>query len=179
MEGWVDLDVGELRLRTLGSADVAALVDATSGESGPALWGPRPAGPYTPADAVAALREWDATSGGQVSVGLFRDDRLVGALALMPDGPGSAELAYWIRPEERGRGLAVRGLQAFTGWALEAGGLKRAWLEIDPANTASRRVAERSGYLYEQLLTDHCRAWTRDDPAVDERHDCEIWVRRQ
>jgi RimJ/RimL family protein N-acetyltransferase len=61
-------------------------------------------------DAVAALRAWDRDT----SDGVFEGDRLVAALGLMPDGPGSAELAYWVRPEERGRGIALRALRTMT-----------------------------------------------------------------
>jgi hypothetical protein len=44
----VDVELGpELRFRTLTLADAEQLVEATRGEVQPALWGPRPAGPYT------------------------------------------------------------------------------------------------------------------------------------
>lgn len=80
-----------------------------------------------------------------------------------PVGPSSAELAYWVRPEERGRGLAARGVQAVTAFAHARLGIARAWLEIDPTNAASLRVAERAGYTYEERLAGHCG------------HDCLIW----
>ena len=32
----------------------------------------------------------------------------------MPDSPGSIELAYWVRPEERGKGLASRAVPVAT-----------------------------------------------------------------
>lgn len=62
-------------------------------------------------------------------------DRLLGALGLMIDGPRSAELAYWVRPENRRRGLALRGVGALTRWAHDDLGLDRIWLEIEPGNT--------------------------------------------
>ncbi len=170
-----DLALDGSQLRTLTSADAPLLVEATAAETEPALWGPRPAGPYTPAQAQAALREWDP-EGGQVSYGLLRGDRLLGALALMVDGPGSAEVAYWIRPEERGQDLATRAVRALTSWARETAGLSRVWLEIRPGNEASLRVARRAGYRFEQRLANHCRSWTSDDPQRDEWHDCLIWV---
>ena len=92
----------------------------------------------------------------------------------MRDTPDSAELAYWVRPEERGRGLATLGVRLVTGWAHRTG-LARVWLEIEPGNRASSRVAERAGYQFERRLVGHCRSWTHDDPAVDDRHDCLIW----
>ena len=128
----MDLDLGDLRLRTLTAEDAPLLVEATRAEPGRALWGPHPSGPYSLEDARCAMREWDPRAGGQVSVGVLRDGRLLGALGVMPDAPGSAELAYWVRPEERRRGIALRCLEALTGWAHTSGGLPRVWLEIDP-----------------------------------------------
>jgi hypothetical protein len=94
MELLMELDLGDLRLRTLAAKDAALLVEATRAESSPALWGPRPAGPYSLEDARSALRAWDPHRHRQVSVGVLQGARLVGALGLMLDGPHSAELAY-------------------------------------------------------------------------------------
>ena len=172
-----DLDLGTgLRLRTLTSRDAELVVQATSTETGRALWAVDPAGPYTLNDAKAALREWDADAGAQTSYGIFDNDELLGAFGLMPDGPGSAELAYWVRPQSRRQGLALRGIQAITQWAHRDVGLTRIWLEIDPDNTASQRLAVRAGYLYEQRLANHCRTWTSPEPEDDTWHDCLIWV---
>ena len=129
-----ELRVGEYRLRTLTPLDAALVVEATVAEQAPAAWGPRPAGPYTLDEAVTALREWDPDTAEQASIGVFDGGRLVGALGLMPDGPSSAELGYWVRPEYRGRGIAWRCVVALTGWA-QAGtapqvhrGLPSPWL---------------------------------------------------
>lgn len=168
----MELGDGDLRLRALVVADAPLVVEATAGETGPAFWGPRPTGPYTSEHAAAALAEWQ---GAQVSFGLLRGDRLLAVVGLMRDGPASAEVAYWVRPEERGRGLATRALCLLTGWAHE-NGLTRLWLEIDPENAASLRVAERAGYVLERHLPSHCRSWLYDDPARDPRHDCLIWT---
>lgn len=170
-----DLDLGGLRLRTLDPRDAALLVEATRAETAPALWGPRPAGPYSPGDAATALREWDP-GGDQVSFALLRGERMLAALGLMADAPGSAELAYWVRPEQRGRGLAVRAVRTLTAWAYEQAGLLRAWLEIEPGNGASLGVARSAGYRFQRRLPAHCRSWVDDDPDRDEWHDCLIYV---
>ncbi|MGP3971843.1 GNAT family N-acetyltransferase [Streptomyces sp. 6N223] len=175
----LDLDLAEgLRLRTLTPRDARLLVEATSGENATALWGPHPRGPYAHRDARAALQAWDLAAGGQVSYGLLDRGTLVGALGLMPDsdGPGSAELAYWIRPERRRQGLALRGVTALTTWAHDAARLPRLWLEIRPDNTASLRLATRAGYRFEQRVPRHCRAWTAQGPGKDTWHDCLIWA---
>jgi RimJ/RimL family protein N-acetyltransferase len=178
MELLADLDMGDLRLRTLNTQDAALLVEATRAESARALWGPRPAGPYSLEDARSALRAWDPHQGRQLSFGVLDGLRLVAALGLMLDGPhsDSAELAYWVRPEARRRGIALRSVQHITAWAHATAGFSRIWLEIDPDNTPSLRLAERAGYRLEQRLPRHCRAWRSDDPEHDTWHDCLIWV---
>ena len=131
------LDLGDLHLRTLLPDDTALLVEATRNEQAPALWGPRPAGPYSVNHASTALQHWDPARGKQASYGVLRADRLVAALGLMLDRPHSAELAYWVPPEERRHGIGLRSVRALTAWAHQGGGLRRLWLEIEPGNTAS------------------------------------------
>src|SRR5512133_3965162 len=71
---------------------------------------------YSLHDAQAALLAWDPAAGGQFSIGILRGQQLLGAVGLMPDRSGSIELAYWIRPEQRGRGIASRAVSATTLW---------------------------------------------------------------
>src|SRR5262245_3977966 len=168
----MDLDLGDLRLRTLTVQDAGLLVEATRAESAPALWGPRPAGPYSSDDAHAALEAWDPTTPGQVSYGVLTGPRLVAALGLIPDDAPTAELAYWVRPDKRRRGIGLRGVGAVTQWAHQHADLQRVWLEISPDNPASLRLAQRAGYRFDQRLPHHCRAWTTDDPDRDVWHDC-------
>jgi RimJ/RimL family protein N-acetyltransferase len=172
-----DLDLGAgMRVRTLVPADASLLTEATATETAPALWGPEPVGPYSAEDARAALAAWDPDAGGQFSVGVLRGDRLLAALGLMPGTPGTLELAYWTRPEERGRGIASRAVQATTSWAHDRLEVARIWLEIRPANEASIRLARRTGYSLERLAPQHCRDWAVADPALDSWHDCLIWA---
>lgn len=57
-----------------------------------------------------------------------------------------ATLAYSVFPAARGRGIAGRAVELARTWAFGALALEELRLEIDPANTASRRVAEKSGW---------------------------------
>jgi RimJ/RimL family protein N-acetyltransferase len=170
------LDLGDLRLQTLFEDDAELLVEATRHEQAPALWAPSPAGPYSLDDARMALRQWDPAQGEQVSYGVLQAERLVAALGLMLDSPYSAELAYWVRPEQRRRGIGVRGVHALTAWAHRDAGLARLWLEIEPRNIASLELARRAGYQLEQRLPRHCRAWLAEDPDRDQWHDCLIFA---
>ncbi len=179
MDLTAQLDLEELRLRTLLPDDAELLVEATREEQAHALWGPRPAGPYSLDDARTALQHWAPARGERASYGVLWADRLVAALGLMLDGPHSAELAYWVRPEQRRRGIGLRSVVALTAWAHRDGGLARLWLEIDPGNTASLELARRAGYELEQRLPRHCRAWVEDDPARAQWHDCLILAHPQ
>ncbi|MGI5326147.1 GNAT family N-acetyltransferase [Actinomadura nitritigenes] len=172
----IELEPGDLRLRTLVPADAPLLVEATSAEPGRSLWGPHPLGPHSLRDAQAALAEWDPAAPGQFSLGVLRDGRLLGAVGLIPERPGSIEVAYWLRPEERGKGIASRAVRAATLWARDGLAVPRIWLEIEPGNEPSLRLAERVGYRFEQRVPRHCRAWEHQDADRDTWHDCLIWT---
>ena len=179
LDGGMELDLNlddDLHMRALVAGDAALLAEATSGESAPSLWGPRPAGPYSLHDGQVALSAWDPAAGGQFSAGILHGPQLVGAVGLMPEHPGSIELAYWIRPERRGRGIASRAVRAMTLWAHPNLAAPRIWLEIRSGNQPSLRVAQRSGYHFEQRLPQHCRDWSCEDAGQDSRHDCLIWA---
>jgi RimJ/RimL family protein N-acetyltransferase len=101
----LDIELGtDLRLRTLTGRDIDLLVEATRGENARSLWAAHPRGPYSIHDAQAALRDWDPDTTSQVSYAILDDGRMLGAFGLMHDGPHSAELAYWVRPENRRQG---------------------------------------------------------------------------
>ena len=76
--------------------------------------------------------QWDPARGEHASYGVLQGERLVAALGLMIDSPHSAEFAYWVRPEQRRRGIGLRSVAALTAWAHRGGGLARLWLGVDP-----------------------------------------------
>ncbi|WP_433341127.1 GNAT family N-acetyltransferase [Streptomyces sp. CA-253872] len=61
---------------------------------------------------------------------------------------GEGEVAYWVTPAARGRGLAPAALRALTAWAF-ATGFARLVLQHSTGNTASCRVATKAGYPLE------------------------------
>jgi ribosomal-protein-alanine N-acetyltransferase len=58
----------------------------------------------------------------------------------------SAALSYWVLPDARGAGVAVRAAQAVTRWSFDVVRLHRVSLEHSTANPASCRVAARLGF---------------------------------
>jgi RimJ/RimL family protein N-acetyltransferase len=166
---WVDAEAGAgLRFRRLTAKDALLLVEATGDETAPALWGPYPAGPYTLADATAALGQWSAE---QVSFGLLKGDRLLAAFGLMAE----AEICYWTPPIHRRHGYAVVGLRFLATWSHEHAGLEQVWLEIQPGNEPSQRVAERAGFRFGHRAADHCPTW-ENGVLTGSRHDCLIYL---
>ncbi|MGR6319566.1 GNAT family N-acetyltransferase [Micromonospora soli] len=83
--------------------------------------------------------------------------RLVANVVLKEVTPGrpSAEVGYWTAAPARGRGVAPRAVDAVSAWAFArfaAAGLTHLELMHQIDNPASCRVAEKSGYAFQDLL---------------------------
>jgi RimJ/RimL family protein N-acetyltransferase len=94
-------------------------------------------------------------------------------LALAPDidvDGRQLELGYIVAAAARGRGVATAILRRLTRWAFTEAGALRAYLLIETGNAASRRVAERCGYVQEGVLRSvHLKQ--------DRRADLTLWSR--
>ncbi|RFU87754.1 N-acetyltransferase [Streptomyces triticagri] len=119
----------------------------------------------------AYRRDWAAERGGHWAV-VAGDGAVLGRTALRgwDFGDGAAELAYWVLPAARGAGVATRAVEALTVWAMEEIGFHRLHLDHSTLNSASCRVATKSGYLLEG---------TKRSAAVhdDGRHDMHLHAR--
>lgn len=60
-----------------------------------------------------------------------------------------AGLSYWVLPEARGGGVAVRAARAVTRWSFDVVGLHRMLLQHSTANLSSCRVAVKLGFPLE------------------------------
>jgi RimJ/RimL family protein N-acetyltransferase len=65
---------------------------------------------------------------------------------------GLANLGYWIRTSEQGRGQAAQAAQLVQAWAFANTALERIEIMASVANRASQRVAEKIGAQREGLL---------------------------
>ena len=94
-------------------------------------------------------------------------------LALVPQidrETRTAELGYVVAPAARGRGVASEALRQLSAWAVAELGIFRLELLISVDNAASKRVAEKCGYVREGVLRSfHVKQ--------DVREDTEIWSR--
>ncbi|WBB68758.1 GNAT family N-acetyltransferase [Micromonospora sp. WMMD812] len=84
-------------------------------------------------------------------------DRLVANVVLKEVTPGrpDAEVGYWTAAPARGRGVAGRALDAVSRWAFRRfadTGLTRLELLHQVDNPASCRVAEKTGFRFQEVL---------------------------
>ncbi|MCX4472381.1 GNAT family N-acetyltransferase [Micromonospora sp. NBC_01655] len=151
----------ELALRPWCDADIAELIEVYRD---PELrrWVSHPV------DDVDGARRWVTRSrqgwaaGSRFSFAVLEPqpaaaDRLVATVVLKNVLPGRehAEVGYWTAAWARGRGVAPRAVETVTGWAFArfaAAGLTCLELLHQVDNLASCRVAEKTGYLFQEVL---------------------------
>ncbi|WP_433343475.1 GNAT family N-acetyltransferase [Streptomyces sp. CA-253872] len=150
-----------LRLRPWSAADAAALAEVCPYED-------LSTGPHEAAALPAWLRTqeegWEREDRFGFAI-LERDgagERLVGHVLLKDLAPPQAEVGYWTTRAARGRAVAPRAVEAVTGWAFATRGLTRLHLLHQEDNTASCRVAEKSGYAFSRVLPPFPPAFPRD-----------------
>ncbi len=73
--------------------------------------------------------------------------RLMGGCELRMLTPRSANVSYWVYPAFRRKGFAARALALLYAAATHIEGLERIEAHVAPDNLASRRVAERAGFI--------------------------------
>ncbi|PZF90477.1 GNAT family N-acetyltransferase [Micromonospora deserti] len=143
---------GELRLRPMEERDLDAVVD-TCRDADTIRWTSVP-DPYDRADAESYLSyargAWAAgTSACYVVADV--DDRYAGTidLRLSPTDPLLADVGFMTGPASRGRGVMPAALTALSTWGFATLGLARIEWRANVGNTASRRVAEKAGFVFE------------------------------
>lgn len=77
------------------------------------------------------------------------------------------EVGYWCRTRAAGNGFVTEAVVALTGYAFEHLEAVRVELITDEENVASRRVAERAGFVLEGVLRNERRA-----PDASLRNTC-------
>jgi RimJ/RimL family protein N-acetyltransferase len=93
------------------------------------------------------LREWDEGTRRSLAIRRLSDGEAVGSVELRPTG-NEADVSYLVTRELRGQGLAPRALDALLAWGARELGLEHANLCCHVDNAASRRVAEKCGFVF-------------------------------
>ena len=164
----MDLGIDGVSLRPPCSADAPALVEAIH-ESMPEL------SPWMP----WATSTYDTAMANQWIVGGFdphpfvlveSSGRVVGSCGLnQVDGLNrSANLGYWVRTGETGRGIATAATEALARHGLDDLDLDRIEVRMSTRNHGSRRVAEKSGARFEGTLRSALLLY-------GERHDAHVF----
>lgn len=83
-----------------------------------------------------------------------------------PDVP-LFEIGYWIETPFTGQGIATEMVQALTRFAFESFHAARVQIVTQVGNEASRRVAEKCGFVLEATLKNYCVDSLTGAPADD------------
>jgi len=137
---------------TLDDATKASLADLNQ-------WLPWARMDYTPSDTAAFIREsvqaWKEERAWDYSIRM-KDDakRHVGNISFWTVSKLGkiAEIGYWVRSDETGRGICTEAVGLLLEEAFGALGYHKVVLRIAVGNDASDRVAEKLGFTREGIL---------------------------
>jgi RimJ/RimL family protein N-acetyltransferase len=143
----------EIRLRRPDVRDIDAIV-ATCRDAATARWTTVPQ-PYQRSDAEFFVGEhtrdrWTRGEGAVFAI-VNGSDTYVGSmeLRLSPVDESVADVGFMTAPHVRGRGYVPAALDAVCIWGFQALGLVRIEWRAEVGNTASRRAAEKAGFVFE------------------------------
>jgi RimJ/RimL family protein N-acetyltransferase len=168
-----DLTDGIVRLRVPDRRDVDAIHAAC--QDGDIIRFTRVPYPYSRVHAQTFVRnsahELRAGTAAHLVIADAVTDTLLGCCGLMLDRPRrSAEVGYWVAPEQRRRGAASGAVRLLTGWAFDSLGIVRVQLMADLRNEPSQAVARHCGFQQEGVLRSYeDRLGTRIDYVMFSR----------
>jgi RimJ/RimL family protein N-acetyltransferase len=144
---------GEIRLRRPEERDLDAIVTACR-DPETRRWTNVP-DPYQRSDAEYYVTEHTPTrwarGDGAVFIIADPDDAFAGTIELRLAGadPAVADIGYLVAPDARGRGYCPQALAAVCAWGFSTLGLGRIEWRANVGNHASRRAAEKAGFVLE------------------------------
>ena len=148
------LSDGRIRLRIPAPHDEPAVFEACQ-DPEIRRWVPIP-DPYRREHAhgwvAEAPSDWSEGRFGALAIADASNDRFLGAIGLRPTEEDRASIGYWIRPDERGRGVATAAVRLLGLWALLELSVRRLELYHFVGNVGSARVAEKVGFQREGVL---------------------------
>ncbi len=100
----------------------------------------------------AAQQRAEAAAGATATYLVFLGDRPVGKVWIEAKGT-TAEMGWWLRASETGRGYAVEAVRRLSAMAFAAG-FERIVAHADPDNAGSRALAERAGFVLKEICED-------------------------
>ena len=115
--------------------------------------------------ALAAQQRAEADAGTVATYVVFAGDRAVGKVWFDVDG-SMATVGWWLRASATGHGYATEAVRALCNLAFDVG-VERLEAHTDPDNAPSRALAERVGFVLEEIQQD-----VRDRPDGVRRPEC-------
>jgi RimJ/RimL family protein N-acetyltransferase len=97
----------------------------------------------------AMLEEWEREwlHGGDVALGVFKNERVAGSCGLHHRvGPGALEIGYWTHPAFARRGIATTAVALLMDAAFALPGITHVEIHHDKANHASAGIPRKLGY---------------------------------
>ncbi|MEV4566829.1 GNAT family N-acetyltransferase [Nonomuraea sp. NPDC049419] len=144
---------GRLTLRPFTTDDIAWVYEVSQ-DSDLRRWVELPS-PYRWENAAYFVEHLaiEGRESGQRMEFLAEDDGVrSGRVGVWLGTNGIAEVGYWVDPRARGRGVATASVRAACEWAFATFGLEIIEWRCEVGNTASRRVAEKAGFVVEGTL---------------------------
>jgi RimJ/RimL family protein N-acetyltransferase len=144
---------GEIRLRRPEERDIDDLVEACR-DAESVRWTTVP-DPYRRADGEFFVHELATVNWARGTGAVFAvadpDDRYAGSveLRISPADPLVADVGFLTAPRYRGRGYMPAALGALAVWGFATLGLARIEWRANVGNVASRRAAEKAGFVHE------------------------------
>lgn len=132
-----------LEIRGASPKDASAIYNLLAGDTELALSTASIPIPYTIKDAHAFLSKVDPRETFAIVV----DGEFVGMIGMIIDG-GKVEVGYWMGRAFWGKGYATNALQLLISEARNRK-ITRLAAEVFPGNTASKRVLEKNGFVYQ------------------------------
>jgi RimJ/RimL family protein N-acetyltransferase len=155
----VELSDGRVRLRAPRDSDLDDIVAACQDPEA-VRWTSVPQ-PYGPAEAEGFLRiVEDGWTSGRAAIFFIstaeHDGRYCGAIDLRLDGEGGGEVGFAVAPWARGSGVCTAALRLVCRWGFDTLGLGRIEWLAHVGNDASRRVADKVGFVFEGVQRAKC-----------------------
>lgn len=101
---------------------------------------------------MVRIHNREGRSGRSLSLAIWQGPNLIGQINLGGIIYGAlrgAHIGYWIDRRFANRGFTTQSVELVTAYAFNELGLHRLEINLRPENGASRRVAEKAGYLLE------------------------------
>jgi RimJ/RimL family protein N-acetyltransferase len=136
---------GVVTVRLRRDADLAAIAAARDDPEARRWLDDAPTDAPRSASEIAEF--WQSGAAAPLMIAAADTDRPCGLINLQFRSDDEATVAYQVFPAHRGHGVAARALELLTGWAFHDLRLSRLLLEIDEANAASIRVAQKCGFV--------------------------------